>query len=100
MPGMDGYEVCRRLKADPHLKQIPVIFVTAMSEVEDEAKGLAMGAIDYLTKPISPPIVKARVKNHLELKMAKEELEKPERHPRDQGPGKNQGTGPDPGSDH
>ncbi|MEW6266120.1 MAG: two-component system response regulator [Thermodesulfobacteriota bacterium] len=75
MPGLDGYEVCRRLKVDPKLSQIPVIFVTAMTEVTDETKGLELGAIDYLTKPISPPIVKARVKNHLELKLAKEELQ-------------------------
>ncbi|MBF0530335.1 MAG: two-component system response regulator, partial [Deltaproteobacteria bacterium] len=75
MPDIDGYEVCRRLKADPELSKIPIIFVTAMTEVEDETKGLEMGAIDYITKPISPPIVKARVKNHLELKLAKEELE-------------------------
>lgn len=68
MPGMDGYEVCKRLKADPTTADIPVIFVTAMNEVEDEAKGLEVGAIDYITKPISPPIVAARVRNHLELK--------------------------------
>ena len=75
MPEMDGYEVCRRLKADPATKDIPVVFVTAMGEVDDETKGLALGAIDYLIKPISPPIVQARVKNHLELKLAKEELQ-------------------------
>ncbi len=68
MPGMDGYEVCRRLKADPALETIPVIFVTALGQEADEAKGLQIGAIDYITKPISPPIVKARVKNHLKLK--------------------------------
>ena len=75
MPGMDGYEVCRRLKDNPETGNIPVIFVTAMSEVEDETRGLQLGAIDYLTKPISPPIVQARVRNHLELKLAKEELQ-------------------------
>ncbi len=74
MPGMDGYEVCRRLKADPWYRDIPIIFVTGLGDVEDEAKGLELGAIDYLTKPVSPPIVRARVKNHLELKLAKEEL--------------------------
>jgi putative two-component system response regulator len=74
MPEMDGYEVCARLKADPVTRDIPVVFVTAMGEVADEAKGLALGAIDYLVKPVNPPIVKARVKNHLELKLAKEEL--------------------------
>ncbi|OPX88728.1 PleD family two-component system response regulator [Pelotomaculum sp. PtaB.Bin117] len=68
MPGMDGYEVCEKLKADFETKNIPVIFVTAMGEVEDETKGLEIGAIDYLVKPVSPPIVKARVRNHLKLK--------------------------------
>jgi putative two-component system response regulator len=68
MPGMDGYEVCRRLKQDSRTMNIPVIFLTAKHEVEDETKGLALGAIDYITKPISPPIVMARVKNHLALK--------------------------------
>ena len=65
MPGMDGYEVCRRLKANPATRNIPVIFVTAMSEVEDETKGLELGGVDYITKPISAAIVKARVKTHL-----------------------------------
>jgi sigma-B regulation protein RsbU (phosphoserine phosphatase) len=74
MPGMDGYEVCRRLKSDAKTQDIPVIFVTSMSEVEDETKGLDVGAIDYITKPISPAIVKARIKNHLELKEAREYL--------------------------
>ncbi len=68
MPGMDGYEVCRRLKRDPKTMKIPVIFLTARSEVEDEKKGLELGAADYITKPISPSIVMARVKNHLALK--------------------------------
>jgi putative two-component system response regulator len=70
MPGMDGYEVCRRLKADPALKHIPVIFLTAKVEVEDEQKGFDVGAVDYITKPISPPIVLARVQTHLTLKSA------------------------------
>jgi len=61
MPGMDGYEVCRRLKANSATRSIPVIFVTSMSEVEDEARGLALGGVDYITKPVSLPIVKARV---------------------------------------
>ncbi|MBF0525675.1 MAG: response regulator, partial [Deltaproteobacteria bacterium] len=74
MPGMDGYEVCRRLKADDRSRDIPVIFITAMGESEDETKGLELGAIDYLTKPINPAIVQARVKNHLQLKLAQEEL--------------------------
>jgi putative two-component system response regulator len=70
MPGMDGYEVCRRLKADPATAQIPVIFLTAKVEVEDEQMGFDVGAVDYITKPISPPIVMARVKTHLTLKGA------------------------------
>ncbi|MCW2235791.1 PleD family two-component system response regulator [Azospirillum canadense] len=68
MPGMDGYEVCARIKADPTTRDIPVIFISAKSEVEDETQGLEAGAIDFITKPISPPIVKARVRNHLLLK--------------------------------
>ncbi len=68
MPGMDGHEVCRRLKADPATRDIPVIFLTARSGVEDEKLGLDLGAVDYITKPISPPIVMARVRNHLVLK--------------------------------
>ncbi|UCE32990.1 MAG: response regulator [Burkholderiales bacterium] len=67
MPGMSGYEVCERLKAEPRSADIPVIFVTAMGEVDDETRGLALGAVDYITKPISPPIVLARVAAHLTL---------------------------------
>lgn len=67
MPGMDGYEVCRRLKADELTRDIPVVFVTSMSEVEDERKGFESGAVDYITKPISPPLVQARVATHLRL---------------------------------
>jgi putative two-component system response regulator len=70
MPEMDGYEVCKRLKAYPQTRSIPVIFLTAMAEVADETKGLSLGAVDYITKPISPPIVLARVKTHLKLKAA------------------------------
>lgn len=76
MPEMDGYEVCKRLKEDNVTKEIPVIFVTAMNELVDEEKGLELGAIDYITKPFSLPIVKARVKNHLLLQLAKEALER------------------------
>jgi diguanylate cyclase (GGDEF)-like protein len=76
MPEMDGYEVCARLKADPRTRTIPVIFVTAMDLEEDETKGLALGAIDYITKPIRPPIVRARVRNHLELKRYRDLLER------------------------
>jgi putative two-component system response regulator len=68
MPLLDGYEVCRQLKHNPKTMNIPVIFLTAKSEMEDELTGLALGAVDYITKPISPPIVMARVKNYLELK--------------------------------
>jgi len=68
MPGMDGYEVCRRLKADSRTMAIPVIFLTGRAEAEDEEKGLELGAVDYITKPISPTIILARVKNHLALK--------------------------------
>lgn len=68
MPGMDGFEVCSRIKSDPATHDIPVIFISAKSEVEDETHGLEVGAIDFITKPISPPIVKARVRNHLLLK--------------------------------
>ncbi len=68
MPGLDGFEVCRRLKADPATAGIPVIFLTARSEIEDEQRGFELGAIDYIFKPISPPIVRARVKTHLQLK--------------------------------
>ena len=75
MPGMNGYEVCRRLKADAATRGIPVIFVTAMSEMGDEMKGFALGAVDYITKPISPPIVEARVKAHLENKHARDFIE-------------------------
>jgi serine phosphatase RsbU (regulator of sigma subunit) len=74
MPEMDGYEVCRRLKADPRTKDVPVIFVTAMSEVDDETRGFSLGAVDYVTKPIRPPIVKARVAAHLELAVARATL--------------------------
>jgi chemotaxis protein methyltransferase CheR len=74
MPGMDGYEVCRRLKSDPRTLNIPVIFLTARSDMEDEQKGLELGAVDYIIKPISPPIVMARIKNHLALKTLAESL--------------------------
>jgi len=68
MPGMDGFEVCRQLKDDPQTKDIPVIFLTAKLEIEDEKKGLELGAVDYITKPISPSLVMARVRNNLALK--------------------------------
>ena len=75
MPGIDGYEVCERLKKDNTTKNIPVIFLTAMTEEQDEAKGLALGAVDYITKPFSPELVKSRVRNQLELKRHRDHLE-------------------------
>lgn len=74
MPEIDGLEVCRRLKADQKTRDIPVVFVTAKSEVDDELQGLALGAVDYITKPINPAIVLARVKTHLSLKQMRQEL--------------------------
>jgi len=75
MPGMSGYEVCQTLKKEERTNKIPIIFVTAMNDESGEKKGLEMGAIDYIRKPFNPSIVKSRVKNHLELKLAKEQLE-------------------------
>ncbi len=74
MPGMDGYEVCKAVKADSRTRDIPVIFLTAMTAAEDEKRGLELGAVDYITKPISPPIVLARVRAHLNLKSASDFL--------------------------
>ena len=74
MPGMDGYEVCERLKAQEATADIPIVFLTAKVAVEDETRGLSLGAVDYITKPISPPIVLERVKNHLFLKHARDML--------------------------
>lgn len=76
MPGLSGLEICRRLKANPDRRRIPIIFVTAMSTTEDEQRGLELGAVDYITKPISPPIVKARVRTHLALYDQARELER------------------------
>jgi putative two-component system response regulator len=76
MPGMSGHEVCERLKAESSTRKIPVIFVTAMNQVEDETRGFELGAVDYITKPVSPPIVKARVKTHLALYDQNRELER------------------------
>ena len=75
MPDLDGFEVCRRLKHHPHTTHIPVIFLTHLNEEEDEKKGLEAGAIDYIAKPFRLPIVKARVRNHLELKRRGDLLE-------------------------
>jgi two-component system, sensor histidine kinase and response regulator len=76
MPEMDGYEVCKILKSDEKTKDIPIIFLTAMSQEMDEAKGLALGAVDYVIKPFNPEIVKARIKNQLLLKLQRDELAK------------------------
>ena len=72
MPEMTGYQVCEQLKQNPKFKSIPIIFVTALSDSSDEAKGLNLGAVDYISKPISPAVVKARVKTHLSLVDAEE----------------------------
>ena len=74
MPEMDGYEVLRRLRENPETHDIPVIFITALNSAEDEEKGLGLGAVDYITKPFSPPIVLARVRAQLELKEARDRL--------------------------
>lgn len=78
MPGLDGFEVCRLLKSDPTTSQIPVIFITAKNNADDEEKGLKIGAIDYISKPFSIPVVRARVSNHLLLKQRSELLKKSE----------------------
>lgn len=72
MPDMDGYTACRRLKADPLTESIPVIFVTSLSETGDETAGFEAGAVDYLVKPVSPPVVRARVRTHLSLVSTKQ----------------------------
>ncbi|MBF0340201.1 MAG: response regulator [Magnetococcales bacterium] len=76
MPGIDGHEVCRRLKENPDTRPIPVIFVTSKDDMEDERLGLELGAVDYILKPISPPILLARVKTHLALYDQTRELER------------------------
>jgi diguanylate cyclase (GGDEF)-like protein len=75
MPGMDGYQVCRALRSDPYTEHIPVIFITALNEEESEKRGLDLGAVDYITKPFSPPLVLARVRNHLALQSRRRALE-------------------------
>ncbi|MDD5755447.1 MAG: diguanylate cyclase, partial [Methylococcales bacterium] len=74
MPKMNGYEVCRRLKADSLTADIPVIFITAHSDVNEEIRGLEVGAADYISKPFCPGVVKIRVRNQIELKHAREKL--------------------------
>lgn len=75
MPGMDGHEVCRRLKASPGTRDIPIIFVTSMDGGDSEAHGLELGAVDYIVKPVNAPIVRARVRNHIALRNALSELQ-------------------------
>jgi len=74
MPGMDGYEVCSRLKADPATSEIPVIFLTGQTSAEDETRGFEVGAVDYVHKPFSPSVVKARVRSHILLREARAQL--------------------------
>ncbi|HWU03064.1 MAG TPA: diguanylate cyclase [Novosphingobium sp.] len=74
MPGIDGFEVCRQLKQDALLADIPVIFTTGLGDTADEMNGLSLGAIDYVTKPIQPTILHARVSNHIELKQLRDRL--------------------------
>ncbi len=74
MPEMDGYEVCRRLKTDPETREIPVIFLTGKTEAEDETRGFSVGAVDYIHKPFSPSVMKARVQTHLALRETREQL--------------------------
>lgn len=73
---MDGFEVCRRIKADPTTADIPVIFLTAMSDTTDVTKGFELGAVDFVTKPADPPILKARIRTHLKLKRSLEEVKR------------------------
>ena len=74
MPGMDGFEVCSILKKDERLKDIPVIFLTALNSTEDVVKGLSLGAVDYVYKPFNPEELRSRVRTHIELKRSREEI--------------------------
>lgn len=74
MPGMDGFEVCKQLKSSPETKDIPVIFLTGKSEIEDIIKGFEIGGVDYVTKPFNGIELLVRIKTHLELKHAREAL--------------------------
>lgn len=75
MPGMDGYEVCRRLKAQDTTKDIPIIFITAMADAENESMGFTLGAVDYISKPFNKTVVKARIRVHMQLKRQSRLLE-------------------------
>lgn len=70
MPGMSGYEVCRRLKSDPAMNEVPVIFISALREARDKTEGFAAGAVDFISKPFDANEVKARLRTHLSLKLA------------------------------
>lgn len=79
LPDINGYEVCKQLKKDPETECIPVIFLTAKNEIEDEARGLGVGAVDYIIKPVYPAILMARVKTHLLMKKMHDLLVKEQR---------------------
>lgn len=74
MDGMDGYEVCRRMKEDSRFSDVPVIFITAKSNPEDEVRGLSLGAVDYIGKPFNLPVVLSKVNTHLELRAHRQRL--------------------------
>jgi DNA-binding response OmpR family regulator len=74
MPDLNGFDVCRIIKADKSFASLPIIFVTALEKSSDESQGLTLGAVDYITKPINPDIVRLRVRNHLELKFQRDQL--------------------------
>ncbi len=76
MPGLSGYDVCQRIKAEPLTRNIPIIFISAMGETEDETRGLELGGVDYVTKPINPAIVKARIRTHLAVAQQASERER------------------------
>jgi len=76
LPGMDGYDVCRALKDDPDLCDVPVIFITALDALEKETRGLDLGAVDYITKPFNLAITRLRIRNHLQLKAQRDLLER------------------------
>lgn len=75
MPDMDGYKICKQLKSDQKTISIPVVFVTALQNYKDQERGLNLGAVDYITKPFHLPIVKARLRNHMLLKLKTDQLE-------------------------
>ena len=75
MPGIDGFEVCRRLRAEERTQRIPIVFITGLNALEDERRGLELGAIDFIAKPLQAAIVRLRVRNHLELKRYRDFLE-------------------------